>query len=170
MVKPSYSAAKDGRLIFVRKSISRDHTEIVRIDETTYEIPWSADQWYGHLKHTEVAVINDIIVGFVATEQKKGQQVVYRLATRPGYERLGVGTALMSKVFDYAGDSEIRVTVRESQQPSWYFLRSHGFKATPLGPYFAAPWQRDKENGYRFLRTKTEACPAHPSPTTLVAT
>lgn len=159
MVKPSFTSTKDGRPLFVRKATTADHTAVSIIDGKAYEIPWEPDQWYGHLKHAYIATLGPLIVGYIVTVEKtdddgKKVQVILRLAVHHEFQRNGIGTALLNVAIDLAGDSEIRMTLRESQQPGWYFLRHHKFLAKPLGPYFAAPWQKNKENGYRFTRTK----------------
>jgi ribosomal protein S18 acetylase RimI-like enzyme len=69
-------------------------------------------------------------VGITGAFRKAGRVYVISMWTAPSVRGRGVGRALLDAAVAFAGDSEVRLSVTETNAGAWRFYEAYGFEAT----------------------------------------
>lgn len=90
------------------------------------------------------AVIDGKMVGFIAGDPRPAENMAWiaTISVLPGYQRQGIGQALLSECEQRVSQAKIRLCVRESNEPAINLYKRDGFFVT-------GTWQKyydDKEN------------------------
>lgn len=123
----------------IRWLIRRDMSDVLRIEQDSFEFAWSEEDFLGCLRQRNcigmVAECDQQIVGFMIYELHKSRLSVLNFAVAPECRRLGVGTQMVQKLVDKLSQqrrNEILLEVRETNLGAQLFFRQHGFRAVNI--------------------------------------
>jgi ribosomal-protein-alanine N-acetyltransferase len=131
-------AVDDGRDIYVhiRWMIRRDMPEVLRIEENSFEFPWSEEDFIRCLRQRNcigmVAEHDESIVGFMIYELHKNRLHILNFAVHDNFRRAGVGEQMLGKLItklSHQRRSRIMLEVRETNLDAQLFFRQMGFRA-----------------------------------------
>ena len=87
--------------VHIRWMIRRDMPEVLNIEESSFEFPWSEDDFIRCLRQRNcigmVAEHDERVVGFMIYELHKTRLHVLNFCVHPTYRRLGVGSQMVKK-------------------------------------------------------------------------
>ena len=122
--------------VHIRWMIRRDMSEVLRTEETSFEFPWSEDDFIRCLRQRNcigmVAEHDDTIVGFMIYELHKTRLHVLNFCVNPEFRHRGAGAQMINKLIgklSYQRRTRIMLEVRETNLPAQLFFRSTGFRA-----------------------------------------
>ena len=124
---------------YIRWMIRRDLPFVLNIEESSFEFPWTEDEFIQCLRQREnigmVAEINDDIVGYMVYSLHKNRIDLMTVAIHPDYRKKGIGRSMIGKlIFKLEIQRRNRITteVRETNLAAQLFLRQMGFVATNI--------------------------------------
>ncbi len=135
----------------VRWMIRRDMPEVMRIENQSFDDPWTTEQFIGCLRTRNVigmvAELDDRVVGYMVYEFHKNRLHLKNFAVDFDFRRKGVGRAMVQKLISKLGNQRDRLMleVRESNLPGQLFFRSLGFRAEAI---VDQPFDNCDEDGY----------------------
>jgi [ribosomal protein S18]-alanine N-acetyltransferase len=125
--------------VHIRWMIRRDMPEVLNIESSSFEFPWSEDDFIRCLRQRNcigmVAENNDKVVGFMIYELHKNQLRILNFAVRQELRRSGVGSQMIAKLvskLSFQRRSRILLEVRETNLAAQKFFRGHGFRAVSV--------------------------------------
>ena len=125
-----------GFRVQIRWLIRRDMPEVLAIEQSSFQQPWSEEEFLSHLRQRNcigmVAEYNQQIVGFMIYELHKARLQLLNFATSGDFRRLGVGLQMINKLVDKLSQQrrqEIILEVRESNLEAQLFFKSQEFQA-----------------------------------------
>jgi len=125
-----------GLKVQIRWLIRRDMPEVLAIEQSSFQQPWTEEEFLGHLRQRNcigmVAEHNQRIVGFMIYELHKARLQLLNFATGVDFRRLGVGLQMVNKLADKLSQQrrlEIMLEVRESNLGAQLFFKAQGFQA-----------------------------------------
>jgi [ribosomal protein S18]-alanine N-acetyltransferase len=125
--------------VHVRWLIRRDMPEVLDIESTSFEFPWSQEDFIACLQQRNcigmVAELDGEVVGYIVYEMGRSEFHVLNLAVRPDVRRRGVGQQLIQKIVGKlrAGQrTEVRLEVRETNLAAQLFFRRLSFQAVTV--------------------------------------
>ncbi len=125
--------------VHVRWLIRRDMPEVLDIESTSFEFPWSQDDFISCLQQRNcigmVAELDGEVVGYIVYEMGRSEFHVLNLAVRPDVRRRGVGQQLLEKIVSklrHGQRTEVRLEVRETNLAAQLFFRRLGFQAVSV--------------------------------------
>jgi ribosomal-protein-alanine N-acetyltransferase len=147
----------------------RDYPEVLDIENTSREYPWSDRELVHSLLQPErngvVAEHEGRIIGYTIYELHKHRVCVCNLAVAPDCRRRGVGTQMLGKLIGKLSAqrrNRITLEVRETNLPAQLFFRDGGFRAISVMRGFYDDSPEDAYlMGYRFKPKKRTAMPPH---------
>jgi ribosomal-protein-alanine N-acetyltransferase len=120
----------------IRWMIRRDMPEALAIEESSFEFPWTEEDFVRCLRQRNcigmVAERNDKIVGFMIYELLQSELHVLNFAVRKEFRRMGVGSQMMEKLvskLSYGRRDRIVLEVRETNLDAQLFFRKQTFRA-----------------------------------------
>lgn len=124
----------------VRWMIRRDMADIVRIENESFEFPWSEEEFIRCLRQRNcigmVGVLsngpNDKVVGYMIYELHKSRLNLLNLAVDKKHRRLGIGECMIEKLqlkLHPQRRSRLLLEVRETNLAAQLFFRSQGLRA-----------------------------------------
>lgn len=120
----------------IRWMIRRDMPEVLRIEQSSFEFPWSEEDFVRSLRQRNcigmVAEYEEQVVGFMIYELDRDQLHVLNFAVRPDARRRGIGTQMVEKLAGKLSQqrrTRISLEVRETNLAAQVFFRNSGFKA-----------------------------------------
>jgi ribosomal-protein-alanine N-acetyltransferase len=126
-------------VVNIRWLVPADLPQVLAIEETSFEFPWSDEEFRRCLRQQNciglVAESNHRVLGYVFYEIDRTQFHVLNLAVHPEYRRRGVGKTLVQKLIGKlapGGRTRIQLEVRETNLAAQLFFRSMGFRATAI--------------------------------------
>ena len=145
----------------IRVMIRRDLRDVLWIEQASYPIPWSEEQFLLILRQRHViglvAEIGEQVVGFVIYELIEGQLFISNLAVHPHFYRQGIGTQIIDRLKSkLAGPSKrkrLTMFVNECNVKAQLFLRDNRFRCTKQVKNLYADLGED---GYRFTFKASE--------------
>jgi len=115
--------------------IEREHIKsIAELEKICFSEPWSEETLLSAFKTGTkffVAVKNGKVLGYVGISCIIDEGYITNVAVFPQYRRLGVGSALLNRIFSLASDeglSFVSLEVRESNQEAISLYEKFGFK------------------------------------------
>jgi ribosomal-protein-alanine N-acetyltransferase len=125
--------------VHVRWLIRRDMPEVLDIESTSFEFPWSQEDFIACLQQRNcigmVAELDGEVVGYIIYEMGRSEFHVLNLAVRPDVRRRGVGQQLIQKIVGKLRSgqrTEVRLEVRETNLAAQLFFRRLGFQAVTV--------------------------------------
>ena len=120
----------------IRWLIRRDMAEVLRIEQSSFEFPWTDEDFLCCLRQRNcigmVAEHNHQIVGFMIYELHKSRLHILNFAVAPEVRRQGIGLQMVTRLVDKLSQqrrNEILLEVRERNLDGQLFFRTQGFRA-----------------------------------------
>lgn len=125
--------------VHIRWMIRRDMPEVLQIEQSSFEFPWSEEDFFRCLRQRNcigmVAEHNERVVGFMIYELHKDQLHVLNFAVATDLRRREIGTQMVEKLVGKLSDrrrTRIVLEVRETNLAAQMFFRHSGFRAISL--------------------------------------
>ncbi len=125
--------------VHIRWMIRRDMAEVLEIEKSSFEFPWSEEDFIRCLRQRNcigmVAEYDERVVGFMIYELHKNQLHVLNFAARPDVRRRGVGEQMVSKLVGKLSQqrrNRIVLEIRETNLAAQLFFRSLDFRAVSV--------------------------------------
>ena len=125
--------------VHVRWMIRRDMPEVLRIENQSFDFPWSDDDFIRCLRQRNcigmVAEVDDRVVGYMIYELHKIRLHVINFAVDPTYRNKDVGTKMIQKLIDklsYGRRTRIMLEIQDSNLGGQMFFATNGFKAVSV--------------------------------------
>ena len=122
--------------VHIRWMIRRDMHEVLVIEESCFEFPWSEEDFIRCLRQRNcigmVAEHDGHVVGFMIYELHKTRLHILNFAVHPDFQRRQVGSQMMQKLVGKLSQqrrSRIVLEVRETNLDAQLFFRRLGFRA-----------------------------------------
>jgi len=138
--------------IHIRWMIRRDMPEVLRIEERSFEFPWSEENFILCLSQRNcigmVAEFDQQVMGFMIYELHKTRLRLLNFAVSPEFRRKLVGDSMVDKLktkLSHARRNRIVLEVRESNIDAQMFFQSMGFTAVGVLSGF---YDETKEDAY----------------------
>lgn len=125
--------------VHIRWMIRRDMSDVLRIEQESFEYPWSDAEFIRCLRQRNcigmVADYEDEVVAFMIYELHKTRLHLLNFAVDEQWRRRGIGTQMVDKlVGKLSPGRRIRLTleVRETNVSAQLFFRGLGFRAVSV--------------------------------------
>ncbi len=125
--------------VHIRWMIRRDMPEVLQTEKSSFEFPWSEEDFLRCLRQRNcigmVAEQNEHVVGFMIYELHKDQLHVLNFAVAPQLRRREVGSQMVEKLISKLSDRRRRrivLEVRETNLAAQMFFKNLGFRAVSL--------------------------------------
>lgn len=122
--------------VHIRWMIRRDMPEVLDIEGSSFEFPWSEEDFIRCLRQRNcigmVAEFDEQIVGFMIYELHKNQLHILNFAVHPDFRRRGVAATMVDKLIgklSHQRRNRILLEVRETNLGALLFFKSQGFVA-----------------------------------------
>ena len=132
-------SAKTHTPVHIRWMIRRDMPEVLTIEASAFEFPWSEEDFVRCLRQRNcigmVAEHNERVVGFMIYELHKNRLHILNFAVGQQFRRKGIGTQMIRKLIGKLSPqrrSRIMLEVRETNLSAQLFFRDIGFRAISL--------------------------------------
>lgn len=121
--------------------IRRHLTEVVRIEQLSFEHGWDEEDFLRIMKQTNcigmVAEYNNKVVGYVFYKNYNNKIHIYNFAVHPAYRRLKVGSQIINRIISKLNPnsvshprSHITLEIRETNLQAQLFFKRMEFRAT----------------------------------------
>ena len=128
--------AKHQLRVHIRWMIRRDMSEVLDIEQESFEFPWSEEDFIRCLRQRNcigmVAEHDDRVAGFMIYELHKTRLHILNFAVAPRDRRRGVGQQMASKLVGKLSNqrrTRIMLEVRETNLAAQLFFKDAGFRA-----------------------------------------
>ncbi|MCH2182848.1 MAG: ribosomal protein S18-alanine N-acetyltransferase [Mariniblastus sp.] len=125
--------------VHIRWMIRRDMPEVLDIEKSSFEFPWSEEDFIRCLRQRNcigmVAEYDERVVGFMIYELHKNQLHVLNFSVRPDARRRGVGQQMINKLVGKLSQqrrNRIVLEIRETNLAAQLFFRNSEFRAVSL--------------------------------------
>lgn len=150
--------------IHIRWMIRRDMRDVLGIESSSFEFPWSEEDFVQCLRQRNcigmVAEHDEAVVGFMIYELHKTRLHVINFAVHPAFRRRGVGSQMLNKLIaklSVQRRSKILLEVRETNLDAQLFFRDNGFRAVAVLRDF---YDDTAEDAYLMQHTHQPTIPA----------
>lgn len=123
----------------VRWMVRRDFDQVLTIEGTCFEFPWTAEEFRQCLQQPNclgmVAEHEERIVGFVVYETPKNRLFITNIAVDPEFQRHGIARQMIQKLVTkmiHQRRHKIIIEIRETNLPALICFRALGFKSTNI--------------------------------------
>lgn len=125
--------------VHIRWMIRRDMPEVLEIENSSFEFPWSEDDFIRCLRQRNcigmVAEYDERVVGFMIYELHKNQLHILNFSVHPEFRRRGIGRQMAAKLIgklSHQRRNRILLEVRETNLAAQLFFRDEGFRAVTV--------------------------------------
>jgi ribosomal-protein-alanine N-acetyltransferase len=126
--------------VHVRWMVRRDFAQVLAIEETCFEFPWTEQEFLQCLQQKPnclgiVAEHEGRVVGFVIYETPKSRLFITNIAVDPEFQRHGIARQMIQKLVSkmiYQRRHKIAIEIRETNLPALLCFRSLGFKSATI--------------------------------------
>ena len=125
--------------VHIRWMIRRDMPEVLEIEKSCFEFPWSEEDFIRCLRQRNcigmVAEHDDRVIGFMIYELHKNQLHVLNFAVAADVRRSGVGGQMVAKLvgkLSHQRRDRIMLEIRETNLEAQVFFRKQGFVAVSV--------------------------------------
>ena len=125
--------------VHIRWMIRRDMPEVLDIEKSSFEFPWSEEDFIRCLRQRNcigmVAEYDERVVGFMIYELHKNQWHVLNFSVRPDARRRGVGQQMINKLVGKLSQqrrNRIVLEIRETNLAAQLFFRNSDFRAVSV--------------------------------------
>lgn len=122
--------------VHIRWMIRRDMPEVLYIEQSSFEFPWSEEDFIRCLRQRNcigmVAECEERVVGFMIYELHKNRLHVLNFAVSPNWRHRGVGQQMIAKLVNklsHQRRNRILLEVRETNLAAQLFFKAAGFRA-----------------------------------------
>ena len=129
--------------VHIRWMIRRDMPEVLEIEKTSFEFPWSEEDFIRCLRQRDcigtVAEYDDRVLGFMIYELHKNHIHVLDFAVRPDVRRRGIGSQMVQKLKGKLSQQRLKrviLEIRETNLDALKFFKVSGFVATDINRNF----------------------------------
>ena len=133
------SHQRENLRVHIRWMFRRDMPEVLDIEGSCFEFPWSEDDFIRCLRQRNcigmVADCEDQVVGFMIYELHKTRLHVLNFAVHAQHRRSGIGQRMVDKLtakLSGGRRSRIMLEVRETNLDAQLFFRKQGFRAVSV--------------------------------------
>jgi ribosomal-protein-alanine N-acetyltransferase len=130
---------KPGIEVQIRWLIRRDMADVLRIEQESFEFPWTEEDFLGCLRQRNcigmVAEHDQQIVGFMVYELHKSRLSILNFAVASEARRQQVGAQMAQKLIDKLSQqrrNEVMLEVRETNLDAQLFFSQNGFRAVSI--------------------------------------
>ena len=120
----------------IRWLIRRDMDEVVQIEQQSFPLPWTEEEFLQTLKQRShigmVAEYGSTVVGFMIYELHMSRLDLHNFAVHPEFRRQYVGHRMIKRLIDKLSQqrrTHIRLHIRETNLDGQLFFRAQGFRA-----------------------------------------
>jgi ribosomal-protein-alanine N-acetyltransferase len=137
----------------IRWLIRRDLPAVLRIEDASFRVPWTEDEFVQSLRLRNVigmvAEHQDMVIGYMIYELHRDSIHLLSIAVHPDFRRQGVGAAMLAKLVSklYQRRGKITTLASEINLDAQVFLREYGFRATEV----VKDHYRPHEDAYFFV-------------------
>lgn len=150
--------------VHIRWMIRRDMTEVLDIEQASFEFPWLEEDFLRCLRQRNcigmVAEYDERVVGFMVYELHKDQLHVLNFSVRPDVRRRGIGQQMVNKLvgkLSRKGRNRIVLEIRETNLAAQMFFKNLSFKAVSvLRDYYDDTVEDAYVMQYRFAEEEME--------------
>ena len=125
--------------VHIRWMIRRDMPEVLDIEKSSFEFPWSEEDFIRCLRQRNcigmVAEYDESVVGFMIYELHKDQLHVLNFSVAPDVRRRRVAAQMVIKLtgkLSHQRRNRIVLEVRETNLAAQMFFRQQGFRAVSV--------------------------------------
>lgn len=125
--------------VHIRWMIRRDMPEVLSIEKSSFEFPWSEEDFIRCLRQRNcigmVAEYDERVVGFMIYELHKDQLHVLNFSVRPDVRRRGIGMQMVNKLVGKLSQqrrNRIVLEIRETNLAAQMFFKNLNFRAVSL--------------------------------------
>jgi len=125
--------------VHIRWMIRRDMPEVLGIETSSFEFPWSEDEFIRCLRQRNcigmIAEYDGRVVGFMIYELHKTRLHILNFAVQMDFRRSGIGLQMVNKLVGKLSPqrrTRILLEVRETNLAAQLFFRNAGFRATTV--------------------------------------
>jgi ribosomal-protein-alanine N-acetyltransferase len=125
--------------VHIRWMIRRDMPEVLDIELSSFEFPWTEDDFIRCLRQRNcigmVAEHDERVIGFMIYELHKNQLHILNFAVLPEFRRRGAGRQMVAKLIGKLSNqrrNKILLEVRETNLEAQLFFRDMGFRAVTV--------------------------------------
>jgi [ribosomal protein S18]-alanine N-acetyltransferase len=130
---------KEELYVHIRWMIRRDMPEVLAIENTSFEFPWSEEDFIRCLRQRNcigmVAECEERIVGYMIYELHRQRLHLLNFAVHGEFRRRGIARRMIEKLvakLSVQRRDRILLEVRETNLPAQLFFRKLGFRATAV--------------------------------------
>lgn len=130
------TAERSQSCVHIRWMIRRDMPSVLAIEESSFEFPWSEEEFIRCLRQRNcigmVAEHNDEVVGFMIYELHKNRLHLLNFAVDPEMRRTTIGKSMINKLISKLSmdrRNRILLEVRETNLDAQLFFKDLGFRA-----------------------------------------
>ena len=125
--------------VHIRWMIRRDMPEVLAIESSSFEFPWSEEDFIRCLRQRNcigmVAEQDERVLGFMIYELHKSRLHIINFSVHDDFRRRGVGSQMTNKLvgkLSHQRRDRISLEVRETNLAAQLFFRSNGFRAVSV--------------------------------------
>ncbi len=125
--------------VHIRWMIRRDMAEVLYTEQSSFEFPWSEEDFIRCLRQRNcigmVAECEERVVGFMIYELHKNRLHVLNFAVNPNWRRRGVAQQMIEKLINklsHQRRNRILLEVRETNLDAQLFFKAAGFRAVSV--------------------------------------
>lgn len=125
--------------VHIRWMIRRDMPQVIAIENTAYEYPWTEEDFIRCLRQRNcigmVAEIGDKIVGYMIYELHRQRLELVNFAVHAEHRRAFVGSSMVAKLYSKLSSqrrTHILARVRETNLGAQLFFKACGFRCVGL--------------------------------------
>ena len=125
--------------VHIRWMIRRDMPEVLDIEKSSFEFPWSEEDFIRCLRQRNcigmVAEYDERVVCFMIYELHKSQLHVLNFAVRPDIRRRGIGQQMINKLIGKLSQqrrNRIVLEIRETNLAAQLFFKTANFRAVSV--------------------------------------
>jgi [ribosomal protein S18]-alanine N-acetyltransferase len=160
---------KQEACVHIRWMIRRDMPEVLEIEGSSFEFPWTEEDFIRCLRQRNcigmVAEHEERVVGFMIYELHKNRLHILNFSVHADFRRRGVGQAMVGKLISklsHQRRNRILLEVRETNLAAQLFFRNTGFRATSVLKDFYDDTTEDAYlMEYRYQATEADFAPSN---------
>lgn len=151
----------------VRWMIRRDMKEVLEIENLSFEMPWTEEEFIRCLRRRTcigmVAEVEERVVGYMVYDLHKTSLELLTIAVDPDFRRSGIGAGMLDKLkakLSLNRRTRIACEVSEENIDAHLWLRSCGFRATGV---VRNAYETCDADAYKFVFRHSDLVPVNRS-------
>lgn len=144
--------------VHIRWMIRRDMPEVLDIEKSSFELPWSEEDFIRCLRQRNcigmVAEYDEQVIGFMVYELHRDKLHVLNLSVHPDWRRCEVGAQMVARLVNKLSQqrrNKIVLEVRESNLPAQQFFAAMGFRVVSTLRNYYEDTPETNDDAYVFV-------------------